>query len=320
MCWRSLLQELPDGRVVVSRACRRFRLPQTCFSRSWLGVKCPGCGLTRSIIHLAEGDWQASWRDHRLGGLFAIVIALQIPYRLLALRGRTARCSSPRWQAVLGLCSNRSAPGELAAGSGGRPPERDLESSTARPLPTVAPAHSRRGRCRCPNRTHLAEIKPVACRHCPGRESPTRAPSCSSARPATWHIASWCPLCFSLPGAGTFRPNAPSSASPAATGPTPTSAAEYEKTLCKDGGADFRDVWSQFANRIFFSPGTFDDPASYQKLKETLERVDQDARHAGQPGLLPGRRARVFRRRSSSSLGEAGLIYPGHQERPGAAW
>ena len=29
--------------------------------------------------------------------------------------------------------------------------------------------------------------------------------------------------------------------------------AEYEKTLSKNGGADFGEVWSQFANRIFFS-------------------------------------------------------------------
>ena len=56
-----LLHELPDGRVAV-RGLPQFPLPQTCASRAWLGIRCPGCGLTRSIIHLAEGDWQASWR------------------------------------------------------------------------------------------------------------------------------------------------------------------------------------------------------------------------------------------------------------------
>ena len=80
-----LLHELPDGRVAV-RGLPQFPLPQTCASRAWLGLRCPGCGLTRSIIHLAEGDWRASWHDHRLGGLLAIVIAFQIPYRLYALR------------------------------------------------------------------------------------------------------------------------------------------------------------------------------------------------------------------------------------------
>ena len=51
--------------------------------------------------------------------------------------------------------------------------------------------------------------------------------------------------------------------------------AEYEKTLAKEGGADFCELWSQFANRIVFSPGTFDDPASFRTLKETLDRVDR---------------------------------------------
>ena len=90
-----VLQELPDGRVAV-RGFPQFPLPQTCTSRAWLGLKCPGCGLTRSIIHLAEGDWRASWHNHRLGGLMAVVIALQIPYRLLALRRTEPPLIAPR--------------------------------------------------------------------------------------------------------------------------------------------------------------------------------------------------------------------------------
>jgi Protein of unknown function (DUF2752) len=79
------LVEVPDGRVAL-RGFTRYPLPESCMSRSLFGVNCPGCGLTRSIIHLAEGDWRASWRSHRLGGLFAALIALQVPSRLLALR------------------------------------------------------------------------------------------------------------------------------------------------------------------------------------------------------------------------------------------
>jgi len=59
--------------------------------------------LTRSIIHLAEGDWRASWHDHRLGGLMAVVIALQVPYRLLALRRTGRPLIAPRWLAVISL-------------------------------------------------------------------------------------------------------------------------------------------------------------------------------------------------------------------------
>jgi DNA-directed RNA polymerase subunit RPC12/RpoP len=96
-----VLRERPDGRVAL-RGLPGIPLPQACMSRTLLGLKCPGCGLTRSIIHLAEGDWQASWREHRLGGLMAVVIALQIPYRLLALRRPGRTLIGPSWQAVLG--------------------------------------------------------------------------------------------------------------------------------------------------------------------------------------------------------------------------
>lgn len=94
------LQELPDGRVAF-RGLTGIPLPHTCFSRSWLGLKCPGCGLTRSIIHLAEGDLDASWRSHRLGVFMAVVIASQVPYRLLAVRRLDSPLIGTRWQVVL---------------------------------------------------------------------------------------------------------------------------------------------------------------------------------------------------------------------------
>lgn len=96
-----LLYELPDGRVAI-RGLPRVPLPQTCASRVWLGLKCPGCGLTRSIIHLAEGNWQASWHAHRLGGLLAIVIAFQVPYRLYALRRPARPLFSTFWLTAMG--------------------------------------------------------------------------------------------------------------------------------------------------------------------------------------------------------------------------
>lgn len=97
-----LLVEVPDGRVAV-RGLTDHPLPQSCMTRSLLGIKCPGCGLTRSIIHLAEGDWRASWRNHRLGALMAAVLLFQVPYRLLALRRPETPLIPPRWQAALGI-------------------------------------------------------------------------------------------------------------------------------------------------------------------------------------------------------------------------
>jgi Protein of unknown function (DUF2752) len=93
------LHERPDGRVAL-RGLSRFPVPQTCASQIWFGIKCPGCGLTRSIIHLAEGDWRASWQDHRLGAVMAVLIALQIPYRVMALRRPGHDVIAPHLHAV----------------------------------------------------------------------------------------------------------------------------------------------------------------------------------------------------------------------------
>jgi len=91
--------------------------------------------------------------------------------------------------------------------------------------------------------------------------------------------------------------------------------AEYEKTLTKTGGGDIHEAWSQFANRLVFSPGTFDDADSFQKLKETLKRVDQTHGTRGNRvyylAVAPEFFASIIR-----GLGEAELIYPRQQETP----
>jgi hypothetical protein len=82
-----LLRVLPDERVAF-RGLSRYPLPHACATRTWFGMDCPACGLTRSMIHLARGDWSAATRTHRLGPLFAAAILVQIPYRLYGLRRR----------------------------------------------------------------------------------------------------------------------------------------------------------------------------------------------------------------------------------------
>ncbi len=94
--------EVPGGRVAF-RGFTNYPLPHACASRAIFGWKCAGCGLTRSVIHLAEGDWRSSWRSHRLGMLMAAAIVLQVPYRLLALR-RPGRPPIPAgWMSAAGL-------------------------------------------------------------------------------------------------------------------------------------------------------------------------------------------------------------------------
>ena len=73
-------------------------LPQVCMSRAYLHVNCPGCGLTRSFVHLAHGQWESAYRSHHLGVLLAFFTVIQIPYRLLSLRfGTILRPGEARW-------------------------------------------------------------------------------------------------------------------------------------------------------------------------------------------------------------------------------
>ncbi|MBL9149219.1 MAG: DUF2752 domain-containing protein [Phycisphaerae bacterium] len=63
-----------------------IQLPPLCMSRTVFGVSCPGCGLTRSFVHLAHGEVQSSLQVHRVGWLLALAVVAQIPYRIVALR------------------------------------------------------------------------------------------------------------------------------------------------------------------------------------------------------------------------------------------
>src|SRR5262245_29390375 len=56
-------------------------LPELCTFRRFVGLDCPGCGLTRSFISLAHGDLAAAWSYNPAGlWLFGLVL-VQLPYR-----------------------------------------------------------------------------------------------------------------------------------------------------------------------------------------------------------------------------------------------
>ena len=82
----AILDVRPD-RQVSFRFLPNWPLPPSCASRAVFGVSCPGCGLTRSFVYLAHGEWRASLEMHRLGWLLALAVAFQLPYRLAALWG-----------------------------------------------------------------------------------------------------------------------------------------------------------------------------------------------------------------------------------------
>jgi hypothetical protein len=79
-----LLVVRPDQRVAFCHF-EDYPIPETCIPKACLGISCPACGLTRSLIYLAQGNLTASLRMHRLGWLLAAVILFQVPYRLYAI-------------------------------------------------------------------------------------------------------------------------------------------------------------------------------------------------------------------------------------------
>jgi hypothetical protein len=76
----SLLLQVRSDQRVEFRWRPGLPMPETCWSRSLFGTKCPGCGLTRSLIYLAHGNWHASWEMNRMGIVMALAILAQFPY------------------------------------------------------------------------------------------------------------------------------------------------------------------------------------------------------------------------------------------------
>jgi hypothetical protein len=57
-------------------------LPDTCMSRRFFGVSCPGCGLSRSFVAMGRAEVGTALRLHPLGPCLYLLCWLQIPYRL----------------------------------------------------------------------------------------------------------------------------------------------------------------------------------------------------------------------------------------------
>ncbi|WP_339733853.1 DUF2752 domain-containing protein [uncultured Gimesia sp.] len=75
------MRNLDTGKVQVSWL-PYIPIPELCGSRALFGVSCPGCGLTRSFIALAEGDLATSIQLNQIGWIMALAIIAQIPYRI----------------------------------------------------------------------------------------------------------------------------------------------------------------------------------------------------------------------------------------------
>ncbi len=69
----------------------KVQLPETCASRRILGVSCPGCGLTRSFVFMAHGEWRRAAKANAMGPILFFLCWLQIPYRVVRYFGWCTR-------------------------------------------------------------------------------------------------------------------------------------------------------------------------------------------------------------------------------------
>lgn len=79
-------------------------LPETCATKRFLGIECPGCGMTRSFISISAGDFARAWLFNPTGFLIYGLVAFQIPYRayqIWRLRQGKGTYHFPYMQAVI---------------------------------------------------------------------------------------------------------------------------------------------------------------------------------------------------------------------------
>ncbi len=80
--YASLLDDRPMGLAIVSAGVLHTGLVMlgfpswSCPIREFLGLPCPGCGISRSIAALLYGDWETSLETHAFGPFFLLAVGL----------------------------------------------------------------------------------------------------------------------------------------------------------------------------------------------------------------------------------------------------
>jgi hypothetical protein len=64
-------------------------VPHFCICQKVLNVPCPGCGVTRSMVAIAEGNILSAWKSNPAGLFLVFYLVAQIPLRIMALKFRT---------------------------------------------------------------------------------------------------------------------------------------------------------------------------------------------------------------------------------------
>jgi hypothetical protein len=86
---------LGAGDRVLLRLPWDIPVPPLCPLHEYLGIPCPGCGLTRSFILLAEGKFVKAFEMNRVGFVLGVMVPVQFPYRIVAIL-RPQRATLPR--------------------------------------------------------------------------------------------------------------------------------------------------------------------------------------------------------------------------------
>ena len=81
-----------DNRRVYLRGFEQ-PIPETCWSYGRLGLDCPGCGLTRTFVHLTHAEFTQAWQLNPVGWLVFLFAMAQIPCGIAQLVFR----SRARW-------------------------------------------------------------------------------------------------------------------------------------------------------------------------------------------------------------------------------